>query len=353
MRILVVTGSSGGHIFPALAFLEGLEDRDIESLLVLPKKNIQYPLSKFSYKIKYLSIVPIKDVPAIFKFIKACWESLWILLSFKPEAVVSFGSLSGIPMILFARLLGIRTFLHEQNVIPGRANRFLVKFADKIAVGFRESAAYLKKYPQKIIFTGNPIRKELKVHDKNESLNYFGFKNSLITILVMGGSQGSRRINLEFIRALSMSDWRGRVQVIHISGPDDFDSLRAKYSGLEINSRVFAFLNEMQYAYSAADLVICRAGAITISELMHFKTPAIIIPYPFAYQHQKANSTVLEIKNCALVINEEELDKENILEESLVSLVNAPDKLIQMRSAYNNLETPSNSISYDKFLQQS
>lgn len=345
MRILVVTGSSGGHIFPALAFLEGLEDRNIESLLVLPIKNIQYSLAKSSYKIKYLSIVPIKDIPAIFKFIKACWESLGLLLSFKPEVVVSFGSLSGIPMVLFARILGIRTFLHEQNVIPGRANRFLIKFADKIAVGFRESAVYLGKYSQKIIFTGNPIRKELKILDKNEALDYFGFKNGLITILVVGGSQGSRRINSEFIKALSPATWRSGVQVIHITGTGDFDSINGKYLNLGMSRKVFAFLNNMQYAYSAADLVICRAGAITISELMHFKIPAIIIPYPFAYQHQKANSTVLEINNCALVINEEELDKGNILEESLVSLVSAPDKLIQMRSAYNNfLNSDSNAL---------
>ncbi len=336
MKILVVTGSSGGHIFPALAFLEGLKTGRIESLLVLPKKNIQYPWDKSSYKKKYLSIVPIKDIPAFLKFINACWQSLVLLLSFRPEVVVSFGSLSGIAMILFARMLGIKTFLHEQNVIPGRANRFLIKFADKIGVGFRESADYFKKYPQKIIFTGNPIRKELKILDKNEALDYFGFKNNLITILVVGGSQGSRRVNSEFFNALSSAAWRSRVQVIHITGTEDFDLINRLYLDLGLASKVFAFFNDMQYAYSAADLVICRAGAITVSELMHYKVPAIIIPYPFAYQHQKANSSTLEIKNCALVINEEELDKGNILENSLASLVSAPDKLIQMRSGYDN-----------------
>ncbi|MFH1398144.1 MAG: UDP-N-acetylglucosamine--N-acetylmuramyl-(pentapeptide) pyrophosphoryl-undecaprenol N-acetylglucosamine transferase [Candidatus Omnitrophota bacterium] len=336
MRILVVTGSSGGHIFPALAFLKDLEAGSSESLLVLPKNNIQYPLGKSSYKIKYLSIVPIKDIPAFFKFIKASFESLGILLSFRPAVVISFGSLSGIPMILFARMFGIRTLLQEQNVIPGRANRFLIKFADKICVGFRESAAYFKKYPQKIIFTGNPIRKELKIIDKNEALDYFGFKNDLITILVVGGSQGSRRINSEFIKTLSLAAWRPRLQVIHITGTSDFDSTSAKYLDLGLAGKVFSFLNNMEYAYSCADLVICRAGASTISELMYFKIPAIIIPYPFAYLHQKANSSILENKHCALVINENELDRGDILEKSLASLVSAPDKLIQMRLGYDN-----------------
>ncbi|MBU1929525.1 MAG: UDP-N-acetylglucosamine--N-acetylmuramyl-(pentapeptide) pyrophosphoryl-undecaprenol N-acetylglucosamine transferase [Candidatus Omnitrophota bacterium] len=340
MKILVVTGSSGGHIYPALAFLDSLPAGDTESILVLPKKSIRISRDKYSYKIKYLSIVPIKNITALFKFVISSFESLGILLSFKPEVVVSFGSLSGVAMIIFARMLRIKTLLQEQNVIPGRANRFLAKFADKICVGFRESAVYFKGYPKKLVFTGNPIRNELKILDKIQALEHFGFHEGRVTILVVGGSQGSRRINSEFIRVASLASWKGRVQVIHISGQSDFGSVSDKYSVLEISNRVFAFLNDMQYAYSAADLVICRAGAITIAELMHFKIPALIIPYPFAYQHQKANASILERNNCVLVIDDKDLDKENILEKALADLLNSGDNLIRMRSGYNNFVIP-------------
>lgn len=344
MRILVVTGSSGGHIYPALAFLDSLPAGDTEALLVLPRKSIQLPLDKFSFKVRYLSIVPIKNFPAVFKFITSCFESLGILLRFKPEVVLSFGSLSGIPMILLARGLRIKTLLQEQNVIPGRANRFLAKFADKICVGFRESGVYFKEYPQKLIFTGNPIRKELKIIDKRPALEHFGFKEGRITILVVGGSQGSRRINSSFISAASTASWRERVQVIHISGPSDFNSVSVKYSALRLTSRVFPFLNDMEYAYSAADLVICRAGAITIAELARFKIPAIIIPYPFAYQHQKANASVLEGNNCVLVIDDKDLDNKDILDGALSGLVNSGDKLIKMRSSYDKFSDPDSLV---------
>ena len=168
MRILVITGASGGHIFPALGFLDILRDKykDISTLLVLPRiNNIINQMQKFDYQVKYISVSSIKlnldfkNFMAIFRFFKGTLESIVILLSFKPDIIVGFGSLVSVPMVMLAWLLRIKTLIHEQNVIPGRANRFLARFNDKIAVSFAETEGYLKKYKRKVVLTGNPIRR--------------------------------------------------------------------------------------------------------------------------------------------------------------------------------------------------
>lgn len=345
MRILVVTGSSGGHIFPAISFLDTFKDKhkETETLLVLPKKNIESYTLSFDCKIKYLSISPIKlnfnfgNFIAILKLLKGTFESLFILLEFKPDIVVGFGSLVSIPMVLFARLFGIRTLIHEQNVIPGLANKLLAKFTDRIATSFAQTSDYLKNCAKtKIVFTGNPIRKEFKRISKFKALDFLGLSSDKFTILVMGGSLGSHKINIEFLNALSMLSDRPKLQIIHLTGQSDYNLLKESYKDLNINARLFSFLNPMHYAYSACDLVVSRAGATTIAEIIFFKLPAIVIPYPFAYEHQISNAAVLESKGCVIIIKDYELDA-NTLRNILEKLVNHPDKIEMMHSGYDNM----------------
>jgi len=344
MKVLAVTGLSGGHIFPALGFLDTLSNKykDIDILLVLPKKSITHQVKSLKYKLNYISISSIKlsfglrNFRAILRFFQGSWESIIILLTFRPDVVVGFGSLFCIPMILFAWLFRMKTLIHEQNVIPGRANRFLAKFTDRIAVSFRQTCDYFKDYKRKVVITGNPIRKELKKIDKHEALDFFGFTSDKFTILVMGGSLGSHRINSGFLRAVSVIPDKSRFQVVHLTGLADYDLLENSYGDLNINSRLFNFLGPMQYAYSVCDLVVSRTGATTIAEIILFGLAAILIPYPFAYRHQIANAKVLQTIGSGIIIQDSELDSD-ILRENIENLINNPERIKAMRSSYDNI----------------
>jgi UDP-N-acetylglucosamine--N-acetylmuramyl-(pentapeptide) pyrophosphoryl-undecaprenol N-acetylglucosamine transferase len=343
MRVLVVTGASGGHIFPALSFLITLKDKngEIDTLLVLPKRSTVSQIIPDDYHVKYLPTSSLtlcfdaKNLIALWLFIKGFFLSLFIILEFRPDIVVGFGSLDSVPIVMLAWLFRIKTLIHEQNVIPGRANRLLVKFSDKIAISFAKTKSYLDIDPRKIVLTGNPIRQELKKLEKKMALDFFGFSDNKFTILVMGGSQGSHSINLAIMGAISVMKYNYRLQVIHICGVKDHDLLYERYRDLSVSVKfkLFTFLKDMQYAYSACDLVVCRAGATTIAELIHFSLPAMIIPYPFAYQHQLCNAMILRNEGCAEVIEEGKLSSDR-LRESLDSFIGDDGKIKAMRSNY-------------------
>lgn len=344
MKILAITGTSGGHIFPAQGFLDTLKNRykNLGLLLVLPRKGVTNQIRNIEHRVTFISVSPIKlsfdfrNLVSVLRFVKGSLESIFILAEFRPDIVVGFGSLVSIPVILFAWLFRIKTLIHEQNVIPCRANRFLAKFTDRIAVSFAETKEYLKDCKRKIVMTGNPIRKELKPIDKNNALDFFGLNRNRFTILVMGGSQASHRINIGFLKAVSVMPDKSGFQVIHLAGAADFDFLKKSYKDLNIDARLFNFLGPMQYAYSACDLVISRAGATSIAEIMFFGLPAIMIPYPFAYRHQTANAKVLESIGSGIIIQDKELDSD-ILKKNIENLINNNDRIKAMRSSYDNI----------------
>lgn len=343
MKVLAAAGSSGGHIFPAIAFLDRLKDKHegINLLLVLPKRvRNSHLVDHIHHQIRYISVSPISLRPdlrnfiAALRFFKGWFESLFLLFEFRPDIVVGFGSLDSVPVLLSAWLLRVKTLIHEQNVIPGRANRFLAKFADKVAVSFTETKEYLRINREKVVFTGNPMRQELKEIDRPAALRFFGFNEFKFTILVMGGSQGSQRINASFLKAMSMLPDKSGLQVIHIAGEKECAALERSYREIGLNARVFAFLEQMPYAYSISDLAVSRAGATAIAELIFFRVPAVIIPYPFAYNHQLSNAQILQKMGAAVVVRDEQLDAHG-LKQALDGLLHDPERLAFMRSCYS------------------
>ncbi|MGA2774618.1 MAG: undecaprenyldiphospho-muramoylpentapeptide beta-N-acetylglucosaminyltransferase [Candidatus Omnitrophota bacterium] len=336
MRILVVTGSSGGHIFPALSFLEELKEKhkSVETLLVLPKRSIQKRIIREDvYQVRYIATSKVAYKPGtLFKYLLGAAQSLEILLKYKPDLVVGFGSSDSLPLVFLAWLFRIRTMIHEQNVVPGRANRLLAKLVDTVAISFPETAGCFNISPARISVTGNPIRRELIKVEKQEALNFFGLADKF-TLLVMGGSQGSHRINLALINALSVLDKHLDFQVIHIAGLEDVELVKQGYENLHIKTKVFSFFSQINYAYSASDLVLSRSGASVVYELIFFGKPAILIPYPFAYGHQLKNAQVLEKLGAARIVRDSELDY-NILQETLTMLVREPQRLKSMSSSY-------------------
>lgn len=341
MRVLIFTGSSGGHLFPTFGFLDTLQTRHplVEPLLVLPKKSLGIWAKKRNYPYRVIEISSFKasrKIRNIATFVQLCIgfvKTVFLLCTFRPAVVVGFGGLSSVPAVLLARAFCIKTLIHEQNVLPGRANAFLAPFADVIAVSFAGTGRYLARYEKKLIVTGLPLRKELTRIEKKEALAFFGLHESSFTILVLGGSQGSHNVNTAFFKALSESIRTEDIQVIHICGPLDYPAIKERYEKEGVRARVFDFFEEMQFALSAADMVVSRAGAGTIAELIRYELPAILIPYPFARRHQLENAKYLHDIGAALCI-EEQASLEGVLKEYIVSLARDRERLARMRYAY-------------------
>jgi len=345
MRILLASGSSGGHIFPALALMDSLKEKGASCLLVLPQKCRESMILSGRTDIEFIASAPLSfrlsagNIYGVYVFLKGAWEGLRILLKFKPDAVIGFGSLHTVALLFWAWLFRIKTMIHEQNLLPGRANRLLCRFVDRIALSFEQTKKYLRIPETKMVVTGNPIRRELARIPRQEALDFFKFKEGKFTILIAGGSQGSQKINSACSAGIAALARGRELQVIHICGFGDITGLENVYTAAGIPHKLFDFLSAMQYAYSVADLAICRAGATTIAELGKFSLPAILVPYPFAYSHQLGNARVLEEAGSARVILDAELTPGK-LKAVLDDLLTDPGELTAMARAYDKIQVP-------------
>jgi len=342
MHILIVSGLSGGHIFPALALADALNNLKHDVLLVLPedvcKKRLPFNFTqtKYIHAAKLGLSLNKKSLLGVYFFLWGGWEALRIIIKFKPLVVVGFGSLNSISLIFWAWLFRIKTIIHEQNVVCGRANKLLSKLVDRVAVSFSQTCNYLDVSGEKIVLTGNPLRKDLVRVERKEALDFFKFKEEKFTILITGGSQGAHRLNVACFEALSIYQKKLDLQLMHICGAQDFSWLNEAYAGTALTYKLFDFLSQMQYAYSVADLIICRAGATTIAELVKFKVPAILVPYPFAYAHQSANARVLKDIGAAEILADIDLSADRIKEKLQEYFCNN-EKLKIMKNAYQKL----------------
>jgi len=347
VSVLVASGASGGHIFPAIAFIEALKAsrRDIRVGLLLPRRNFLSQEKLPPCRVDYLPVRAFKrDDPAslparLFDFLRSVFKTFFIILEEKPACIVGFGSIASVPAVILGWLFRAKTLIHEQNVVPGEANKFLARFADTIAVTFAETSAYLPGSKNKIVLTGNPVRRELKKFSKEEAARFFGLNPGYATLLVMGGSQGSRSLNHNFIEALSASGRPDNLQVIHLAGAESAERIKEKYLAMAVEARVFPFLNEMAYAYSLSDILVARAGATTIAEACFYGLPAIFLPYPFARRHQSENARFLEAKGCAIVIEEDSRCAVS-LREAMDSIINDPLKISRIRNNYGRMSYP-------------
>ncbi len=345
MKILAVCGASGGHIFPAVAFLESLKEikPDAECLLILPQRSSMKKIENPAFEVRYLVFPSVSlklnsdNIKNLFLVLTGSLECIRAVIGFKPDVTVGFGSLISLPAVISSWLLRINTVIHEQNVVAGRATKFLAFFAQKIALSFEDSKKYFKNFQSKVVLTGNPLRKSLKIIDKKTALEYFGFHEDKMTFLVSGGSQGSSRINFEFINAVSLLENKGSIQVIHLCGLTDYPELEKKYKGSGVGYALFSFLDQMEFAYSAADFVISRAGATSVSEMILYKLPGVILPYPYAYQHQFRNARALEEKGVSIIIKDDELNAVD-LKERIQALIRQPQLVESLKVNFNKFD---------------
>jgi len=321
VKILICAGGSGGHIYPALSVAQELKslDPELQVIFLSTRKNIEekifresgYPIVTADFISPYskqgLRIVTfcLKNLFFLLKFIKETVRVFLLLGKFKPDVVIGFGGIGSVAAIFGARMFNIPSLIHEQNIVPGMANKLLSRIVTKTAIGFEQSRKYLTS--KTIEYTGNPLRKDIAIIDKYHARYCLGLKNDKFTILVFGGSQGSVFINKTVIKAISecTHEQREALQIIHITGRGDTAEAALTYQRQGVQSKVFVYLDNMNEAYSASDVVISRAGAGTLNEISFFSKASILIPYPYARAHQMINAGLFQDQGAAALVKQD------------------------------------------------
>lgn len=316
MRIVLTGGGTGGHLFPALALAEELKaiDKGCEILFIGSAAGIEKGIvPKHGYPLEFLDIQGFKGKGLYSKALiclkaaKAVFAAKGMLKAFRPDGVVGTGGYSSGPVVLAARLLGIKTAILEQNSVPGMTNRILGRVVNKVFVAFDESKKF---FPGgRVIAAGNPVRKEILKISNSIRLRRIQIPNSNFKILIFGGSQGAKAVNTAFLDALEyLADIRDGMKIIHQTGDADYAAVKETYARKGIKADVYRFIDDMAEAYSQADIVICRAGATSIAEITALGLASILIPYPFAADnHQAVNAQILSDKGAAIMISQDEI----------------------------------------------
>jgi UDP-N-acetylglucosamine--N-acetylmuramyl-(pentapeptide) pyrophosphoryl-undecaprenol N-acetylglucosamine transferase len=342
MNAVIACGGTGGHLFPGIAVAEVLRDRGHEVMLLVSEKDIDaLALSgRENFRVEKLPTVglPSPFSPAFFGFLGRFYESLTLCRSiyrtFKPQVVLGMGGFTSTAPVLAGRMRGIPTFIHESNAVPGKANRLTARIVRAVMLGFKECAPFFPKNNTEI--TGTPVRTELVRLDRRAARQKLGLQEDLMTLLVMGGSQGASGINQAMIKALPFL--RGvSVQVIHLSGARDERLLADNYRRENVSARVAAFHHRMEEAYSAADLVVARAGAASLAEFAAFSLPGILIPFPYATDdHQTRNAEIYARVQAAILLKESEVSGE-LLARKIRELIEDPGRVQQMATNSSRL----------------
>ena len=315
MKIIIAAGGTGGHVFPAVSVARELVKQN--QVIFFTTDGIAFQIIKDSgfepWAVCQRGMSSGNIVMFAIRMIQAIRECLCIILKVSPDAVVGFGGYPAFPIVFSAWLSRIPVLIHEQNIVPGKANQMAGMFANRIAVSFQETKKYFSD--QKCVLTGCPSRFRDIEKPAEEDFRKFGFKQEKVTILVFGGSQASQRINSIFSDAAVLLKGNFNFQFIHLSGKGDYYALYKKYLNNKLNFKLFDFLQDIAPAYRVADSVIARSGASTISELIVFKKPSILIPYPSEKVHQKENALVLSAAGVATIIEEANLSASRLHNE--------------------------------------
>ena len=319
-RILVAAGGTGGHLYPGLALAAALKNRGHEIHFAVRPGDLAIPILE-TYGFPFQT-VRASGFPRTFSLMKALTSILNVgfgladafsmARSRKPNVVVGMGGHISFPVILAGRVLGTPAVLHEQNALPGLANRILAPFASAVGVSFPETRDRLGK---KSVLTGNPVRDQFKQMPINsQARKTFGLDENLPTVLVFGGSLGAQAINESVVASLPfLTKTTTNIQFLHLTGPKDRSGIEAIYRFHGVPARVLERTEQMAAAYAAADLVIARSGATTIAELIATRKPAILIPYPLASEnHQRENALILAHHGWADVIDQKKLDPQTL-----------------------------------------
>jgi UDP-N-acetylglucosamine--N-acetylmuramyl-(pentapeptide) pyrophosphoryl-undecaprenol N-acetylglucosamine transferase len=342
MKILIAAGGTGGHLFPGIALAEAFREkddgnrilfvgtaRDVDRRTMIPPGCEFEAIDAASVKGKN----PVRVFIALLHLGRGIMQSLKIIKRFAPQLVFGMGGYVSAPVLVAAYLLGIRRAIHEQNVLPGLTNRTLGAIANLIFISFEESQRYFPR--GKTVVAGNPLRRQ---HRREASVSP---PSRPFTLLAIGGSLGSHQINSALTEALEeLQPIRSELQIVHQTGSADVDAVKEAYRRKGFAAEVVPFIENMAGAYRRAHLVISRAGATTLAELMMHGKASILIPYPWASDnHQHYNALFLVSRSAARTIDPQELTGRRLAEQ-ILRLYRAPGELSAMGENAGRLGRP-------------
>jgi UDP-N-acetylglucosamine--N-acetylmuramyl-(pentapeptide) pyrophosphoryl-undecaprenol N-acetylglucosamine transferase len=354
MRILIACGGTGGHIFPAIALAQQLNKAcNAECIFVIDSSYSTLDMIKkagFQYHIMNVPKMPygisVRWFDFLAKLISARFKAEPIVAGINPDVAVGFGAYISGPVMQAACSLGIKTMIHEQNAIFGRANKLLFRSVDKACLSFSNSSV---KKNAKCVLTGNPVRNQVldgfKMLTKQEALSALKFSNRRKTLLIIGGSAGSVSINraVTGMAEILSEEEKDSIQIAHITGHKDIEKAEHAYRVNKIVYWVKGFYDKMPLCYKAADLVLCRAGATTISEISFFGIPAILVPYPWAGSHQYDNAVCLSRQGAAVMLEDRRLTPARLKKE-VFSIINDEKGMMQMKLNMKRFSKPDSAI---------
>ena len=345
-KIVISGGGTGGHIYPAIAIANELRSLNpkLDIIFIGGKERLEAKIIP-RYNFPFVAI-PAEGFPrgltlrwfkVIIKVLSGFINSIALLKQLKPKVVIGTGGYVCGPVLLGAVLLGIPAVIQEQNTVPGLTNRILGRFVDEIHIAFEEAAKYFK--PERTLLIGNPIRREIA--NAKGDYGKLGLNDAMLTIFVLGGSQGASRFSVAMMGALPLLEpFAHKIQIVHQARDDDIDEVKAQYASSNITNLVQPFFNNIHEIYSLTDLMVCRAGAMTLAEVTASGLPAIVVPYPYATaDHQTKNAQAMQQNGAAILIKDEELTGER-LAETIISLLEDEKTLAQMADASRKLGKP-------------
>jgi UDP-N-acetylglucosamine--N-acetylmuramyl-(pentapeptide) pyrophosphoryl-undecaprenol N-acetylglucosamine transferase len=313
--IAIACGGTGGHLFPGLAVAEQLQQRGCTVALLISPKDVDQQAVKSArgFEIFTLPAVALQN-RNYFSFARSFWQS-WraskkIFQTRPPQAVLAMGGFTSAPPVFAGNAFGAKTFLHESNTIPGKANRFLARFVNEAFVGFPEAGSRLKA--EKITTTGTPVRPQFQPRDAAECRVLIGLDPNRPVVLVMGGSQGASGLNDMVLSALPLlvgKNW----QWLHLTGTSDFEKVKQAYAARGLNTVVKPFLAEMDLALGAATISASRSGASSLAEIAAMRLPSLLVPYPTAADnHQFINARAFEKTGAAMLLEQKNSTPEKV-----------------------------------------
>jgi UDP-N-acetylglucosamine--N-acetylmuramyl-(pentapeptide) pyrophosphoryl-undecaprenol N-acetylglucosamine transferase len=313
--VAIACGGTGGHLFPGLAVAGQLRQRGCNVALLISPKDIDQQAVKSAHGMEIFTLPAVGLQNRNYfsfagSFVKSLFAARKIFRRRRPDAVLAMGGFTGAPPIWVGKDLGAKTFLHESNTVPGRANRILSRFVDGAFVGFPETAARLKT--RKVTATGTPVRPEFQPSAAAVCRAALGLEPDRSTILVVGGSQGARGLNEMILSALPLlagKNW----QWLHLTGANDFEKMKAAYAARGIKAVIKPFFAEMDLALGAATAAVSRAGASSLAEIAAMRLPALLVPFPAAADnHQFFNAGAFEKTGAALLLEQKKSTPEKI-----------------------------------------
>jgi UDP-N-acetylglucosamine--N-acetylmuramyl-(pentapeptide) pyrophosphoryl-undecaprenol N-acetylglucosamine transferase len=316
-HVAIACGGTGGHLFPGLAVADQLTARGCEVSVLISPKDVDQQAVKSASNVEVVTLPAValqrgSRIAFVRGFFKSFCASRTLFKIRRPNAVLAMGGFTAAPPVLAARSLGVKTFLHESNTIPGKANRWLARLVHQAFVGFSETEGRLAA--REVVVTGTPVRAGIQSRDVAACRVAVGLDPARPVVLIMGGSQGARGVNDLIIGALPMLARHAlQWQWLHITGADDVEKVRQAYARLELKAAVHPFLSQIENALGAATACVSRAGASSLAEIAAMRLPTLLVPLPTAADnHQWHNARAFEETGAAQLLQQSEATPEKV-----------------------------------------